>query len=226
MRKACRGNVVRAGDCPSVASRGVQVVLAMAIAARRSATDVARVDDPRHGDQEPEVGAERIRGELLKLGIRVSKRTIQRYMKVTRKPGDGQRCRTFIKNHTTCACDFVQTFDALFRPIFDARTSEVATTARLLRRGAREAPELVTESPNAGQLVAASHFRNHARSELATSTPSHSSTYVRTRRECSRRCARNVDASGSDRRNRRAVRCRLAGGPPTARYGRARCALA
>ncbi len=66
----------------------------------------------------PRWGAERIRGELLKLGIRVSKRTIQRYMQVARKPGDGQRWRTFIKNHATWACDFMQTFDALFRPIF------------------------------------------------------------------------------------------------------------
>ncbi len=66
----------------------------------------------------PRWGAERIRGELLKIGIRVSKRTIQRYMKTARKPGDGQRWRTFIKNHATWACDFVQAFDALFRPIF------------------------------------------------------------------------------------------------------------
>ena len=32
-------------------------------------------------------GAERIRGELLKLGIRVSKRTIQKYMRRIRPPG-------------------------------------------------------------------------------------------------------------------------------------------
>lgn len=32
-------------------------------------------------------GAERIRGELLKLGIRVSKRTIQKYMRRVRPPG-------------------------------------------------------------------------------------------------------------------------------------------
>jgi len=63
-------------------------------------------------------GAERIRGELRKLGIRVSKRTVQKYMRSSRKPGDRQRWRTFIRNHTTWACDFVQTFDALFRPIF------------------------------------------------------------------------------------------------------------
>ena len=55
--------------------------------------------------------------ELLKLGIQVSKRTVQRYMK-KRIPGDGQRWSTFLRNHVTWACDFVQTFDLLFRPIF------------------------------------------------------------------------------------------------------------
>ncbi len=64
----------------------------------------------------PRWGAERPRGELLKLGIRVSKRTVQRYVK--RIPGDGQRWSTFLRNHVTWACDFVQTFDALFRPVF------------------------------------------------------------------------------------------------------------
>jgi putative transposase len=44
-------------------------------------------------------GAERIRGELLKVGVRVSKRTIQRYMQSCRgKPG-GQTWSTFIKNY-------------------------------------------------------------------------------------------------------------------------------
>ncbi len=65
----------------------------------------------------PRWGAERLRGELLKLGIQVSKRTVQRYMK-KRIPGDGQRWSTFLRNHVTWACDFVQTFDLLFRPIF------------------------------------------------------------------------------------------------------------
>jgi hypothetical protein len=45
-------------------------------------------------------GAERIRGELLKLGIKVSKRTIQTYMRRVRgKSGGGQRWATFVKNH-------------------------------------------------------------------------------------------------------------------------------
>ena len=65
----------------------------------------------------PRWGAERIRGELFKIGIRVSKRTVQRYLP-RRVPGDGQKWSTFLKNHVTWSCDFVQTFDALFRPVF------------------------------------------------------------------------------------------------------------
>ncbi|MCP5041003.1 MAG: transposase family protein [bacterium] len=66
-------------------------------------------------------GAERIRGELLKLGVRVSKRTIQKYMRCVRPPGKrGQTWSTFIGNHSreVWACDFLQLYDALFRPIF------------------------------------------------------------------------------------------------------------
>jgi putative transposase len=66
-------------------------------------------------------GAERIRGELLKLGIRVAKRTIQRYLKRDAQPRpSGQRWATFLENHSknVWACDFVQTYDIWFRPIF------------------------------------------------------------------------------------------------------------
>lgn len=65
----------------------------------------------------PRWGAERLRGELLKIGIHVSKRTVQRYMP-RRIPGDGQKWSTFLKNHVTWCCDFVQSFDARFRPVF------------------------------------------------------------------------------------------------------------
>src|SRR5215471_1335497 len=45
-------------------------------------------------------GAERIRGELLKLGIKVSKRTIQKYLREARRPRrDGQTWATFLHNH-------------------------------------------------------------------------------------------------------------------------------
>jgi putative transposase len=44
-------------------------------------------------------GAERIRGELLKLGIRVSKRTIQMYMRQERVWPSSQTWSTFLHNH-------------------------------------------------------------------------------------------------------------------------------
>ena len=66
-------------------------------------------------------GAERIRGELLKLDIRVSKRTIQKYMKQVRpKRARGQTWKTFLRNHSAevWACDFLQVTDLFFRPLF------------------------------------------------------------------------------------------------------------
>jgi putative transposase len=66
-------------------------------------------------------GAERIRGELLKLDIRVSKRTIQKYMKHTRpKRACGQTWKTFLRTHVAevWACDFLQVTDLFFRPLF------------------------------------------------------------------------------------------------------------
>ena len=65
-------------------------------------------------------GAERIRGELLKLGIRVAKRTIQKYLRAVRPPAPprGQSWHTFLHNHSVWACDLLQTYDIWFRPIF------------------------------------------------------------------------------------------------------------
>jgi putative transposase len=59
-------------------------------------------------------GAERIRGELLKLDMRVSKRTIQKYMRhIRRKRPGGQTWKTFLRNHAAevWACDFLQVTD-------------------------------------------------------------------------------------------------------------------
>ena len=66
-------------------------------------------------------GAERIRGELLKLGMHVCKRTIQKYMRSVRvlQPG-GQKWSTFLHNHAkdVWACDFLQVSDLFFRSLF------------------------------------------------------------------------------------------------------------
>jgi putative transposase len=87
-------------------------------------------------------GAERIRGELLKLGIRVAKRTIQRHIRAVRPPGDGQRWRTFLRNHTVWACDFLQVYDVWFRPVFaffviDVNTKRVVHVAVTREPGER-----------------------------------------------------------------------------------------
>ena len=66
-------------------------------------------------------GAERIRGELLKLGMHVCKRTIQKYMRtVRRNQPRGQKWSTFLRNHAAniWACDFLQVTDLFFRPLF------------------------------------------------------------------------------------------------------------
>ena len=63
-------------------------------------------------------GGERIQGELLKLGIKISKRTVQKYMVLARKAASpGQNWATFLKNHTgeIWACDFTTAYDWLFR---------------------------------------------------------------------------------------------------------------
>jgi putative transposase len=80
-------------------------------------------------------GAKRIRGELLKLGVRVSKRTIQNYMpKMRRKPS--QTWTTFLKNHAggIWASDFTVVHDLLFRPwytfvVIELQTRRIVHTA-------------------------------------------------------------------------------------------------
>src|SRR5262245_55770545 len=66
-------------------------------------------------------GAERIRGELLKLGLAVGKRTIQRHIRGARPPRpSGQTWATFLRTHgrEIWACDFLQLTDVSFRPLF------------------------------------------------------------------------------------------------------------
>jgi putative transposase len=102
-------------------------------------------------------GAERVRGELLKLGIRVSKRTIQKYIRLARGPKPwGQSWSAFLKNHGSqiWACDFLQTYDIFFRPIFAFFIVELGSR-RVVHMGVTRSP---TSAWTAQQLREATPF--------------------------------------------------------------------
>ena len=68
--------------------------------------------------ENPLWGAERIRGELLKLGIHIAKDTIRTYLRRVRPPRvPSQDWNTFLKNHApdVWACDFLPVIDLFFR---------------------------------------------------------------------------------------------------------------
>ncbi len=102
-------------------------------------------------------GAERIRGELLKLGIQVAKRTIQKYMRQARPPRPHkQTWATFVRNHANniWACDFRQVTDLCFQPLFAFFITELASR-RIVHVGVTRAP---TDQWVAQQLREATPF--------------------------------------------------------------------
>jgi len=87
-------------------------------------------------------GAERIRGELLKLNIRVAKWTIQKYMRAVRPPRQsGQTWATFLHNHAAdiWAADLLPVTDVLFRPLYAFFIVELASR-RVMHVGATRHP--------------------------------------------------------------------------------------
>jgi hypothetical protein len=87
-------------------------------------------------------GAERIRGELGELGIRVAKRTIQTYVRRSGAPGPrGQTWTTFVRNHASgiWAGDLLSVTDRTFRPLFAFLVIELATR-RVVHVGATRRP--------------------------------------------------------------------------------------
>src|SRR5689334_8201936 len=111
-----------ARDRGAVAPPGLQALLGMEEStpmgsARdwegRAGSDTA--DEPR----ESAVGAPRIHGELLKLGLTVSQATVSKYMVRPRRP-PSQAWRTFLKNHAPelMALDFFTVPTATFRVLF------------------------------------------------------------------------------------------------------------
>jgi transposase InsO family protein len=105
-------------------------------------------------------GAERIRGELLKLGIRVAKTTIQRYMRQARpRPRSGQTWATFLRTHAAdiWACDLLPVTDLLFRQLYAFFIVELATR-RVVHVAVTRHP---TDAWVAHQLREATPFGNH-----------------------------------------------------------------
>jgi putative transposase len=88
-------------------------------------------------------GAERIRGELLKLGVKVAKSTIQKYIRQVRSPlTTKQTWATFLRNHAKdiWAVDFLQTYDLFFRAIFVFVVIELGSR-RLVHFGVTRSPD-------------------------------------------------------------------------------------
>ena len=105
-------------------------------------------------------GAERIRGELLKLGISLSKRTIQKYIRLVRKtPSFTHNWAAFIKNHMgdIWACDFTVAYDWLFQPIYIFVIMELKKR-RIIHIGVTDFP---TDEWTTQQLREATPFGRH-----------------------------------------------------------------
>jgi putative transposase len=102
-------------------------------------------------------GAERIRGELLKLGIHVCKRTIQKYMRAVRTTRlHGQTWKTFLHTHAQqiWACDFLPVTDLFFRSLFAFFIIELHSR-RVIHVGVTRSP---TDTWTAQQLREATAF--------------------------------------------------------------------
>ena len=90
-------------------------------------------------------GEERIASELLlKLGIRVSPRTVRRYMPTGGAPRSGERSQlwsTFVRNHASAilACDFFVSVTATFRLVYVFVVLDVGTR-RILHWNATDHP--------------------------------------------------------------------------------------
>jgi transposase InsO family protein len=107
-------------------------------------------------------GAERIRGELQQLGLRVAKRTVQRYLREARPPRPaGQSWATFLHNHAEdiWACDFLPVTDALFRPVYAFFVIALGSR-RVVHVGVTRHP---TDAWVAQQLREATPFGQHPR---------------------------------------------------------------
>jgi putative transposase len=102
-------------------------------------------------------GAERLRGELLKLDLHVCKRTIQKYMKSVRTTRPrGQKWSTFLHTHAEqiWACDFLPVTDLLCRSMYAFFIVELQSR-RVMHLGVTRCP---TDAWTAQQLREATAY--------------------------------------------------------------------
>jgi hypothetical protein len=124
-----------AGHLDPVASARLSALVEVEIEASRTAPSPDRAPQliAKMAKENPNWGEERLAAELLlKLGIRVSPRSVRRYM----PDGDGprrypssQRWVTFVRNHAQAilACDFFTSVTAGFRVLYVFVIMEVGT---------------------------------------------------------------------------------------------------
>jgi transposase InsO family protein len=92
----------------------------------------------------PSWGEDKINEELrVKFGVRHSTSTIRKYMARRRPRRDGQKWRTFIKNHSheLFACDFMTQHTALFTTVYVFVVMEIGTR-RIVHCNVTESPAL------------------------------------------------------------------------------------
>jgi hypothetical protein len=117
-------------------------------------------------------GAERIRGELLKLHICVAKSTIQRYMLGTRPPRrSGQTWGTFLANHgkDVWAADFLPVTDLLFRHLYAFFVIEIASR-RVVHVGVTSHPTDVWVAQQLREATPSAGIRSISSSIMTAST--------------------------------------------------------
>jgi putative transposase len=123
-------------------------------------------------------GAERIRGELLKLNIRVAKWTIQKYMRSVRPPRRaGQTWAAFLRNHTRSiwAADFLAVTDLLFRPLYAFFVIELSSR-RVVHVGVTRHP---TDAWVAQQLREATPFGRHPKHLIVDNDSTYGEVFAR-----------------------------------------------
>ena len=115
-----RGNLThRTGDDPSLASGRIPRLLAATLSALGTAAHVARNTDPGNGGAEPALGRRAHPWRTAQARhprLQADRSTV--HAPLSRPRGDGQSWATFLRNHVTWACDFVQTYDVRFREVF------------------------------------------------------------------------------------------------------------